>query len=100
MDGEIMSQIIVDVDRLGSYSSSLNSKKEEFAAIKGNMLRIINELRTCWSGKHCDAFIKNAESYLYGLRKLEESLEGHSNEIRSQQNMYQARIASAMSKLG
>ena len=95
-----MSRIIVDTNRLGSYSTFLNSKKEEFATIKGNMMNIINALSKCWSGVDSIKFRVTALTYLDGLKETENSLSDSSGGIRVQENRYLGRTASAMSKLG
>ena len=95
-----MKQIIVDLDRLGSYSNTLNSEREDLETIKNNMMNIINALSKCWQGKDSIEFRVKAITYLNSLKGVENSLTNNSNEIRRQLSLYQARIASALSKLG
>lgn len=95
-----MTKIVVSFGKMSNYSSSLNSKREEFNSITTDMKKIVESLRTAWVGVDSTKFRENATNYLNNLKVVENSLAEACSEVSSQNNLYQDRCSKFNSLLG
>jgi len=95
-----MTKIVVSFDNMSGYSSSLNSKREEFNSVITEMKKIVEDLRISWVGVDSVKFRENATNYLNNLKVVENSLADACSEVKSQNNLYQDRCSKFNSLLG
>lgn len=94
-----MSKLIVETGKLRSYGSTLEGYASEFHSITDNMTKIVESLRTSWSGYDASRFINNATKYIENLKVIENELNSNGAIAKKRANGYERRCAEFYDKL-
>lgn len=95
-----MTKLMVDLEELSTYGKNMGENAQTFDAITGQMVSIVESLRTGWKGNDANTFVTNASAYLANLAQVREALVNVSQVIQKHTQSYANRINDFYSKLG